>query len=125
MIIVITNQPDIKYGKIHIFTLKIINSIIVKNFLVDDIFVCTHGKEDNCDCRKPKPGMIHKAAKKWNIDLKKSFVIGDRWKDIESGESAGCKTIFIDYRYNERKPKRYNFKFANNKLLINNIKKII
>ena len=71
MIIVITNQPDIKYDRIHILTLKIINSIIVKNFLEDDIFVCTHGKEDNCDCRKPKLGIIHKAAKKLNIDLKK------------------------------------------------------
>jgi D-glycero-D-manno-heptose 1,7-bisphosphate phosphatase len=124
-IIVITNQPDVKYGKLSKYTLKIINSIIMKNFSIDDIFVCIHGNEDNCDCRKPKPGLLKKASEKWNIDLKKSFFIGDRWKDIESGECMGCKTIFIDYNYDELRPRKCSHKFKNISLMINNIKKIL
>lgn len=69
--------------------------------------------------------MIKKAAEKWNIDLKKSFVIGDRWKDIKSGESMGCTTIFIDYKYNELKPKKYSYKFKNISQMINNINRIL
>ena len=57
---------------------------------------------DNCLCRKPKPGMILSAEKKWKINLKKSFLIGDRWKDIQSGKSAGVKTFLIDYNYDEK-----------------------
>ena len=124
-IIVITNQPDVKYGKLSKYTLKIINSTIMKFFFVDDIFVCIHGNEDHCDCRKPKPGLLKKASKKWDIDLKKSFFIGDRWKDIKSGESMGCKTIFIDYNYHELRPKKYTYKFKNISIMINNINKIL
>jgi len=58
-----------------------------------------------------------KAAKEYNIDLKSSYMIGDRWKDIAAGETAGCKTIYIDYKYNEKQPKNYDFK-------INSIKDI-
>jgi D-glycero-D-manno-heptose 1,7-bisphosphate phosphatase len=75
----------------------------------DDIFVCYHDDVDNCDCRKPKAGLLTQASKKWNIDLKKSFMIGDRWIDIEAGNNVGCKTIFIDYKYDEYKPENPNF----------------
>jgi len=124
-IIVVTNQPDIKYGKLSMYTLKNINSIIKKTFFIDDIFVCNHGKNDNCECRKPKPGMLKKASKKWKIDLKKSYLIGDRWKDIVSGETMGCTTIFMDYNYNEHKPKSYNYKYKTISSMIKNIEKII
>ena len=124
-IIVVTNQPDIKYGKLSNYTLRTINSIIVKTFFIDDIYVCSHGKNDNCKCRKPKPGMLKKASKKWNINLKKSYLIGDRWKDIASGESMGCTTIFIDYNYNENKPKSFNYQYKGISSMINNIEKVI
>ena len=68
--------------------------------------------------------MLKKASKKWNIDLKKSYLIGDRWKDIKSGESMGCTTIFIDYNYDEYKPKSYNYKYKSISLMVNNIEKI-
>ncbi|MCK4786559.1 MAG: HAD hydrolase-like protein, partial [Desulfobacteraceae bacterium] len=55
----------------------------------------------NCDCRKPKPGMLLDLSKKWGIDLKKSFLIGDNWKDIEAGRAAGCKAILLDKHYNQ------------------------
>ncbi len=124
-IIIITNQPDIKYGKLNRYTLNIINSVIIKKFFIDDIFICDHGKSENCECRKPKPGLLKKASEKWNIDLKRSYFIGDRWKDIEAGEVMGCNTIFIDYNYNEIKPKCYSYEFKNISSMIKHIKKIL
>jgi D-glycero-D-manno-heptose 1,7-bisphosphate phosphatase len=73
---------------------------------LDDILVCPHTDHDNCDCRKPRPGMLLEAAHRHNIDLGNSFMIGDRWRDIEAGYNAGCKTILIDYGYSERPPDR-------------------
>lgn len=125
IIIVVTNQPDIKRGKLKKYTSKIINSIIKKYFLVDEVFVCEHDKIDNCDCRKPKPGMLKNAMKRWNIDIKKSFLVGDRIKDIEAGNSVGCTTIFIDYNYDELKPKNYDYKFTSISKMIKVIGKII
>ena len=124
-IIIITNQPDIKSGKLNRHTLKIINTVIIKKFFVDDIFICTHGKSENCECRKPKPGLLKKASEKWNIDIKNSYFIGDRWKDIEAGEVMGCNTIFIDYNYNEIKPKYYSYKFKNISSMIEHMKKVL
>jgi D-glycero-D-manno-heptose 1,7-bisphosphate phosphatase len=71
---------------------------------LDDILVCCHTDQDKCDCRKPMPGMIIEAARKHNIDLAASFMVGDRWRDIDAGYNAGCKTILIDYGYSERPP---------------------
>lgn len=124
-IIIITNQPDIKYGKLNRYTLNIINSVIKKKFLIDDILICDHGKYENCECRKPKPGLLKKASEKWNIDLNKSYLIGDRWKDIEAGTIMGCNTIFIDYNYNEIKPKCYSYKFKNISSMIKHINKVL
>jgi len=73
---------------------------------LDDILVCCHTDLDNCDCRKPIPGMLLEAARKHNIDLTASFMVGDRWRDIDAGYNAGCKTILIDYGYSERPPDR-------------------
>ena len=101
------------------------NFLIQKYFLIDEIFVCGHDKKDKCKCRKPKNGMLKSAAKKWNIDLKKSFLIGDRWKDIEAGNSVECKTIYIDYNYDEKKPILYNYKFYNIQNMVKKMKKII
>ena len=69
-----------------------------------------HDDSHNCFCRKPKPGGILFLAKKYDIDLKKSFMVGDRWRDIEAGLAAGVKTVFIDYGYHEKRPTAYDFK---------------
>jgi D-glycero-D-manno-heptose 1,7-bisphosphate phosphatase len=66
--------------------------------------VCWHAGvewEDPCDCRKPQPGMVLRAAKALNIDLAQSFLIGDRWRDVDCGHNAGCRTVFIDRNYSE------------------------
>ncbi len=125
VIIVVTNQPDIKRGKLLKYTSKIINTIIKRYFLIDEVYICEHDKSDNCECRKPKNSMLKTASKKWNIDLKKSFMVGDRWKDIKAGDSVGCTTIFIDYNYHEMKPKYYNYKFDNISKMIKKMKEII
>tara|TARA_Y100000996_G_C22342075_1_gene569100 strand:+ start:206 stop:739 length:534 start_codon:yes stop_codon:yes gene_type:complete len=123
--IIITNQPDIKTGKLTKHSLRTINNDIKLFFSIDDIFVCTHNKFDKCHCRKPKIGMIKLAEKKWNLDLKKSYLIGDRWKDIDAGNKAGCKTIYIDYNYDEKKPKKPIYSFKSLTQMLCQVEKII
>ena len=103
ILIMITNQPDISRGKTNITKVKEINEY-VKNMLgLDDIFMCIHDDVDNCKGRKPNPGMIFDAKSKWNIDLQKSFLIGDRWKDIQAGKNAGIGTFLLEHNYEEKK----------------------
>jgi D-glycero-D-manno-heptose 1,7-bisphosphate phosphatase len=101
LVIVITSQPEIKRGLISLETMESMHSVLKSELDIDDIFVCLHDNEDNCECRKPKPGMLHDAAEKWNIDLGKSFMIGDTHKDVGAGSAAGCTTILIDTDYNK------------------------
>jgi len=99
-IIIFTNQPDISRGLMKIEDLEKMHKIIKEVLHPDSILYCPHDDKDNCGCRKPKPGMIMKAANELNINLDKSFVIGDTWKDIEAGRSAGCITILLNAAYN-------------------------
>tara|TARA_B100000949_G_C13958736_1_gene316014 strand:- start:30 stop:560 length:531 start_codon:yes stop_codon:yes gene_type:complete len=107
--LVVTNQPDVTRGKINKNTVIKMNNFLQKEIKLDDFFVCYHDDEDNCECRKPKPGLLLQASKKWDVNLKKSFIIGDRWRDIQAGEKVGCKTIFLEYNYIDIKPKNPNF----------------
>jgi D-glycero-D-manno-heptose 1,7-bisphosphate phosphatase len=71
---------------------------------LDRIEICCHAGEhygQPCDCRKPRPGLILRAAAELNIDLKKSYVVGDRWRDIDCARAAGCRAIFIERGYKE------------------------
>jgi D-glycero-D-manno-heptose 1,7-bisphosphate phosphatase len=106
MLIVVTNQPDVSRGAQTKDNVDRINEALSASLPLDDIFVCYHSDQDNCDCRKPKPGMLLDAARKHDIDLSHSFLVGDRWRDIDAGHSAGCKTILVDSGYNEREPAR-------------------
>lgn len=99
--IVITNQPDIARHLISLDNIDKMHRFIKENLPIDDIFMCAHDDKDNCNCRKPKPGMLFEAAKKWSIDLKSSFLVGDQERDIKAGENAACTTILIDYPYNK------------------------
>ena len=97
---VVTNQPDIAKGVIdHVFIEKV-NGNISKELPIDEIRICPHVDLDGCECRKPKAGMILSLAKKWEIDCKNSFLIGDGWRDIEAGKNAGCITILLEKHYN-------------------------
>jgi D-glycero-D-manno-heptose 1,7-bisphosphate phosphatase len=101
VLIGITNQPDVARGIQSRQIVESFNAFILSKLPVHEIFVCYHDNTDNCDCRKPKPGLILQAAKKYSLDLSHSWMIGDRWKDIAAGQAAGLKTIFVDYHYAE------------------------
>jgi len=107
--LMVTNQPNVSRKKIDKNSVIQMNNFLKNEIALDDIFVCYHDDSDNCNCRKPKPGLLLQAGKKWDVDFKKSFMIGDRWRDIQAGEKVGCKTIFLDYKYNEKKPKKPDF----------------
>ncbi|HEY1660511.1 MAG TPA: HAD family hydrolase [Candidatus Sulfotelmatobacter sp.] len=105
-LIVVTNQPDVARGKLSQQTLDAIHEDLRARLPLDDIFACVHTGNDNCKCRKPLPGMLLEAAEKHNIDLSASYMVGDRWKDIDAGYNAGCRTILVDYGYSERRSER-------------------
>lgn len=99
LVILTTNQPDVRYGyMLEEEYEKIMNEVSQLPF--HDIFVCRHGREDGCECKKPKSGMMLEAAKKYNIDLASSFMVGDTENDTKSGKTAGCTTILVEQHYN-------------------------
>lgn len=97
LLIVVTNQPDVARGIQRAERVEEIHSFLRCRLPLDDIRVCYHDDGDGCSCRKPKPGLILGAARDWQVDLRRSFVVGDRWRDIEAGHRAGCRTVFIDH----------------------------
>jgi len=105
-LLVVTNQPDVSRRIITRATVEEINRKLASILPLDDVFVCYHTDEDHCDCRKPKPGLLQEAARRHSIDLGSSFMVGDRWRDVEAGQNAGCRTILIDDGYEERQPVR-------------------
>jgi D-glycero-D-manno-heptose 1,7-bisphosphate phosphatase len=108
--IVVTNQPDVARGRTSKETVESINQFLIQHLAIHEIISCYHDDHENCGCRKPKPGSLLKAALKYNINLNKSFMVGDRWRDVEAGQNAGCKTFFIDYQYNEKQPQNPTYK---------------
>jgi D-glycero-D-manno-heptose 1,7-bisphosphate phosphatase len=109
LLIVVTNQPDVATGKTPKFVVDQINKFLSDSLPIDDFRTCYHEDKDGCKCRKPLPGLLFEAAKYHQVDLKGSFMIGDRWRDIEAGSVAGCKTFFINYGYQEKQPDFPNF----------------
>ena len=100
-LIVVTNQPDVARGKTSRETVKAINAKLQSMLPVDEIRECYHDDADDCPCRKPKPGLLLEAARLRGLNLSRSFMVGDRWRDVEAGQRAGCTTLFIDYGYDE------------------------
>jgi D-glycero-D-manno-heptose 1,7-bisphosphate phosphatase len=104
--ILISNQPDVARGTQPRETVEAINRALATALPIDDVFVCYHDDADGCSCRKPRPGLLFQAANKHGLDLSLCYVIGDRWRDIDAGIAAGCRTVLIDYGYKERAPSR-------------------
>lgn len=104
-VVIVTNQPDVSRSFLTLSTLKQIHQQIKKQTSINHFYICTHVSEIKCSCRKPKPGLLNMAAQDLNINLRKSFLVGDRSKDIEAGQKVGCKCFYIDYNYQELKPK--------------------
>lgn len=103
-LILITNQPDISRGIVTSEEVAEMHTRLRRYLQLDDIRLCPHDDKDRCACRKPEPGLLLDAAKAWNVDLRSSYVIGDRWRDVEAGHRAGCRTVFIDCGYREQQP---------------------
>jgi len=99
--IVVTNQPDIARGFSSADLLSYMHMLMKSTLHIDDILTCIHDDSDKCECRKPKPGLLFKAAVKWKIDLSDSIMIGDTWRDMAAGKAAGCTTVLIEYPFSE------------------------
>jgi D-glycero-D-manno-heptose 1,7-bisphosphate phosphatase len=103
-VVVVTNQPDIARGVQGRDVVDAIHARLASVLPIDEFRVCAHDDRDACACRKPKPGLLKDAALAADIDLTASFMVGDRWRDVEAGRAAGCRTVFIDYHYEEQRP---------------------
>ena len=101
LLIVVTNQPDVGRGTQQQSEVEAMHGLLKRELPLDAIYVCYHGYDGECECRKPKPGMLIEAAKKYDIDLRQSYIVGDRSKDVDAGLAGGCCTVFIDYGYCE------------------------
>jgi D-glycero-D-manno-heptose 1,7-bisphosphate phosphatase len=111
ILIVVTNQPDVARGTTPKQTVENINGVIVRELpAIDRVIVCFHDNGDGCNCRKPQPGMLLAGAAEFDIDLARSYIIGDRRNDIEAGIAAGSRTIFVDRAYQEPQPTQYDHK---------------
>ncbi|HLI29434.1 MAG TPA: HAD family hydrolase [Chloroflexota bacterium] len=100
-LVVITNQPDVKRGRVSRASVEAINARVLRELPVDAIETCFHDDADQCACRKPQPGMLLDAARRLDLDLAASFLVGDRWRDIGAGRAAGCTTIWLRHPWRE------------------------
>lgn len=110
LLIVVTNQPGVVRGAFKRNEVDAVHAVLLERLPIDEIMTCFHDNRDHCGCRKPKPGMLLAAAEKWDIKLTASYMIGDRWRDMAAGLSAGCQTIFVDYGYDEKRPEMYDYR---------------
>ncbi len=100
LLVLITNQSGIGRGY---FTRELVDAqhrclaerLAPFGVTLAGIEVCPHGPDTECDCRKPRPGMLRKAARELNVDLARSFMAGDKPGDVAAGRAAGCRTLFI------------------------------
>jgi D-glycero-D-manno-heptose 1,7-bisphosphate phosphatase len=117
ILIVVSNQPDVGRGT---QTREAVEAMHEKLRIavpaLDAIEVCYHAGArhgEPCDCRKPKPGMLLRSAASHQIDLPRSFLIGDRWRDVDCAKAAGCRAVFIDHGYSEPLREKPDFTVAN------------
>lgn len=103
-VIVVTNQSGVARGLFPASLVEEVHREMTRQLAtdgahVDGIYVCMHGPQDGCDCRKPKTGLLKQAARKYNLDLKRSFVVGDRYADVEMAHHAGARGILVATGY--------------------------
>lgn len=108
LLVVVTNQPDITSGLTTWREVNQIHAALLKEVPFHTIKVCKD-LEETSPMKKPNPGMLLEAGKELSIDFSNSWMIGDRWRDIGAGKNAGCKTIWIDYGYQEKKPENPDY----------------
>ena len=115
LLIVATNQPDVGRGTLQQEVVEAIHAEMCRRLPIDRVEVCYHSGRgsSNCDCRKPKPGMLLRAANELSIDLPQSWMVGDRWRDVDCGHAAGCKTILVERNYAEAMHQKPDFSAGN------------
>jgi len=118
LVVMVSNQAGIAHGyykgeDTERFNQAMCGKLAEEGAHIDAIYYCPHHPEAKidvyrieCECRKPKPGMLKKAAKELEIDLKQSFMIGDKSIDIEAGRRAGCRTILVKTGYGSEEVRR-------------------
>lgn len=103
LLVGVTNQPDVARGTQRREVVEAINARLRDQVTLDDLIVC-YEDGPTAPRRKPNPGMLLEATERWGIDLAASVMVGDRWSDVEAGRRAGCRTVFVDHGYAERRP---------------------
>ena len=102
-LVVVTNQPDVARGTQTRAGVEGLNDRVRAALPVLDVLTCFHDTPDGCACRKPKPGLLLEAARRWGLDLPRSFLVGDRWSDVAAGQAAGCRTLLVETPYSGRR----------------------
>ena len=116
LLVIATNQPDVGRGILAREAVENIHAWLSHQLPIDRSMTCYHAGAaygDPCKCRKPWPGMLLEAAEALKIDLAKSFMIGDRWRDVECGFNAGCRTVFVDWQYQEGLKRQPDYRAGN------------
>jgi len=117
LLIVVSNQPDVGRGTQSREAISAMHEQLCAAVpSLDAIEVCFHAgarRGEPCECRKPKPGMLLRAATTYGIDLSQSFLVGDRWRDVDCAYAAGCRSIFIDHGYREPLQRKPEFTVTN------------
>jgi D-glycero-D-manno-heptose 1,7-bisphosphate phosphatase len=114
--VVATNQPDVGRRKVALEVVETLHRRLSEQLPIDRVMTCFHAGAaygDPCQCRKPQPGLLLEAARALHINLARSYMVGDRWRDVDCGFNAGCKTIFIDWGYEEKLNKRPDYRARN------------
>lgn len=101
-LVVVTNQPDVARGLQKREAVEAIHAWLLAQLPMLEVLACYHGDRDGCSCRKPKAGMLLEAAWRWQLDLQRSFLVGDRWSDVVAGQAAGCRTVLVETPYSKR-----------------------
>jgi D-glycero-D-manno-heptose 1,7-bisphosphate phosphatase len=104
LLVGVTNQPDIARGATSRHAVDAINGYLRRELDLDAVYVCPHDDGDACGCRKPAPGLLLEAAADWDVDLTRSVMVGDRWRDVDAGRRAGVTTVWLRRDYREPPP---------------------
>jgi D-glycero-D-manno-heptose 1,7-bisphosphate phosphatase len=96
VLVVVSNQPDVARGSATREGVERLNDLVRAALPVEDVLCCFHDRGDGCACRKPLPGLLLEAARRWRLDLGRSFMVGDRHTDVLAGQAAGCRTVLVE-----------------------------
>lgn len=110
LLVVVTNQPDVGRGSQSPSVVEEMHQFLARNLPIDRVEVCFD--ETDAANYKPAPGLLLKAASSMSVDLSRSFMVGDRWRDIGCGTAAGCTTVLVEYPYDEPIPQEPDFRVA-------------